>query len=149
MSSDFLLVDIIVFLYIITYVDLNKEQMMKVKVRDSKYAKRELYGFNIAEYYFVEGTQIETPKWVDYPAMTIRTGSGKYDFRIIDAANIVEIDYIAYTQPVSTPKFKTVDVRGSKGDIYKVTIGDKHSSCTCHAFMFRKSCKHIREAIAA
>jgi hypothetical protein len=123
--------------------------MMKVKVRDRKYAKRELYGFSFPEFYFVEGTQIETPKWVDYPAMTIRTGSEKHDFRIIDAAMIVEIDYIAYTAPVSTTKEKIVEVRGSKGDIYKVSIGEKHSSCTCHAFVFRKSCKHIREAIAA
>lgn len=122
---------------------------MRVKVRDRKYAKRELYGFSFPEFYYVEGTQIETPKWVDYPAMTIRTGPGKYDFRIIDAAAIVEIDYIAYTGPVSTTKEKVVEVTGSKGDIYKVTIGEKHSSCTCHAFMFRKSCKHIREAMAA
>ena len=122
---------------------------MKVKVRDRKYAKRDLYGFYFPEFYYVEGTQIETPKWVDYPALTLRTGPGKYDFSIIDAAMIVEMDFVAYSAPVTATKEKVVEVTGSKGDIYKVTLGEKHSSCTCHAFMFRKSCKHIREAMAA
>ena len=121
---------------------------MRIKVRDRKYDKRDLYGFHIPEFYYVEGDQIETPKWVDYQAITLRTGPGKYDFRIIDAALIAEMDFVAYKKEKVSSQEKVVEVKGSKGDLYKVTLG-KHNSCTCHAFMFRKSCKHIKQAMEA
>ena len=81
--------------------------------------------------------------------MTIRTGPKRYDFSVIDLAMVVEKDGDAFTAPIQKPNAKTVKVKGSKGDIYTVTIGLKHSSCTCHAFQFRRSCKHIKQVMEA
>jgi hypothetical protein len=36
-------------------------------------------------------------------------------------------------------------VKGSKGDIYKVTELNGNWSCTCSGFRFRGDCKHIKE----
>jgi hypothetical protein len=120
---------------------------MKIKVKDPKYAKRHLYGFHIPETYFIEGEPMDTPKWVGYPAITLWTGSA---MRIVEKQNIIEIDDTAFSVTLSTPKkIKVVEVKGSKGDIYKVSLGEKYDSCTCQAFMFRKYCKHIKEAKVA
>lgn len=123
---------------------------MLVKVRNPLYDKRHLYAAGVQkEFRTVVGELIATPKWVDYPAIAVKTGVGRYDFSIIDKATIVEVIGENIDLSAPKPKFKVIEVTGSKGDIYTVTVGEKHSSCTCHAFQFRKSCKHIREAVAA
>lgn len=43
------------------------------------------------------------------------------------------------------PEGRVIEVRGSKGDIYKVTELNGNWSCTCSGFRFRGECKHIRE----
>jgi hypothetical protein len=116
---------------------------MRLKIRDPKYAKRHLYAFHIPEFYYVEGEPCPTPKWVDYEAVSLRYGPGKYDFRIIDVANIVEIDgeYQA-PKPVNKTR-REVKVTGATGKPYVVVLDGTHSSCNCTGFQFRRSCKHI------
>jgi hypothetical protein len=123
---------------------------MLVKVRNPLYDKRHLYASGIQkEFRFIEGDLIATPKWVEYPAVTVKTGVGRYDFSIVDKANIVEVIGEQIDLTINKPKFKVVEVKGSKGDLYTVTISDKHSSCSCHAFQFRRSCKHIKQVLEA
>jgi hypothetical protein len=43
------------------------------------------------------------------------------------------------------PEGRVIEVRGSKGDIYKVTDVNGNLSCTCSGFRFRGDCKHIKE----
>jgi len=43
------------------------------------------------------------------------------------------------------PEGRVIEVRGSKGDIYKVTELNGNYSCTCSGFRFRGECKHIKE----
>jgi hypothetical protein len=43
------------------------------------------------------------------------------------------------------PEGKVYEVKGSKGDIYKVTDVNGNYSCTCSGFKFRGECKHIKE----
>ncbi len=43
------------------------------------------------------------------------------------------------------PEGRVIEVRGSKGDLYKVTELNGNWSCTCSGFRFRGECKHIRE----
>ena len=44
------------------------------------------------------------------------------------------------------PEGRTIEVRGSKGDIYKVTELNGAWSCSCSGFKFRGQCRHIKEA---
>jgi hypothetical protein len=127
---------------------------MKVVVRNRSYHKAHLYARGVQkEFYSYEGELIATPKWVEYPAitMTIPDQIGlnkKYAFRIIPREDIVSIDgedIKIDTKPVS--KVKEIKVTGSKGDTYIVTLDGKRSSCTCHAFQFRRSCKHIKQVM--
>lgn len=39
----------------------------------------------------------------------------------------------------------TVEVKGSKGDIYYVANEGNKWTCTCHSYKFRGRCKHIEE----
>lgn len=43
------------------------------------------------------------------------------------------------------PEGRVWEVRGSKGDIYRVTEVNGNYSCTCSGFKFRGSCKHIEQ----
>lgn len=36
-------------------------------------------------------------------------------------------------------------VKGSKGDIYTVSITNNHWNCTCSGFGFRRNCKHVEQ----
>ena len=42
------------------------------------------------------------------------------------------------------PEGRVIEVRGSKGDIYKVTELNGNYSCTCSGFKFRGDCRHIK-----
>lgn len=39
----------------------------------------------------------------------------------------------------------TVEIKGSKGDVYTVNLDDE--TCTCPAFKFRGGCKHVSMAM--
>jgi hypothetical protein len=41
------------------------------------------------------------------------------------------------------PEGKVYEVKGSKGDVYKVTELHGKYSCTCSGFKFRSQCRHI------
>lgn len=121
---------------------------MRVKIRDPKFDKRHLYGFHIPEFYYAEGEPCDTPKWVDYEALSLRYGPGKYDFRIIPRENIVSIDGDAQPKPVVRAR-KEVRIKGSAGKSYLVVLDGSHSSCECAGFQFRRSCKHVGIARSA
>lgn len=42
------------------------------------------------------------------------------------------------------PEGRVIEVKGSKGDIYKVTELNGNFSCTCSGFRFRGDCKHVK-----
>jgi hypothetical protein len=116
---------------------------MRLKIKDPKYAKRHLYGFHIPEFYYVEGEPCETPRWVDYEAVSLRYGPGRYEFRIIDSATIVEVDGEHQSaRPVSRTR-REIKVTGDTGKPYMVVLDGTHTSCSCTGFQFRKTCKHI------
>ena len=45
------------------------------------------------------------------------------------------------------PQGRVWEVKGSKGDVYKVTEVRGQFSCTCSGFRFRGDCKHIKGVI--
>lgn len=42
------------------------------------------------------------------------------------------------------PEGRVWEVKGSKGDVYKVTELNGNYSCTCSGFRFRGDCRHIK-----
>jgi hypothetical protein len=48
-----------------------------------------------------------------------------------------------YVEPREEPVVPTWEVRGSKGDVYKVSLENNEYTCTCTGFKFRGHCKHI------
>jgi len=90
-----------------------------------------------------EGEIVATPKWVDYPAIALSTGNKKFPFRIIAQEQIISINNSPFVAEKIQPTKKEILVTGSKGDIYTVTVDGNYKTCTCHAFQFRRNCKHI------
>ena len=43
------------------------------------------------------------------------------------------------------PEGKVYEVKGSKGDVYKVTELNGDYSCSCSGFKFRSKCRHIEQ----
>lgn len=116
---------------------------MQVVVRNSL-ASNPAYAFMPKSYTF-EGEIVATPKWVDYPAIALTTGNKGRDFpiRIIAQADIISINNEEFVAEKINPTKREFTVVGSKGDHYTVTVDGNHKTCTCHAFQFRRNCKHI------
>lgn len=87
----------------------------------------------------------------DYdPKDSIRiTGDHQMPIRVITKAKIVNYNgkpfkYTPTLDPKKPAPPKTVQVEGSKGKTYTLTIKEDGSkSCSCPGFGFRGSCKHI------
>ena len=43
------------------------------------------------------------------------------------------------------PEGRVWEVKGSKGDVYRVTEHSGNLSCTCSGFRFRGDCKHVKD----
>ena len=116
---------------------------MKVVVRNVL-AKNPAYAFMPKTYEF-EGEVVATPKWVDYPAIALTTGNKGRDFpiRIIAQDQIISINNEEFVAKKINPTIRTFEVIGSKGDKYTVTVDGTHKTCTCQAYTFRRSCRHI------
>ena len=111
---------------------------MKLKVRNTKWAVRDRYFFEVPEFNIYEGDEVKV-KWCKPEEIAISTGNPEFAFRIIQRANIEEIDGKPYE--FKAKKADTVRiVQGSKGKEYEVTGNYK---CTCPGFTFRGTCKHI------
>lgn len=116
---------------------------MKVVVRNSL-AKIPGYSFMPKTYTF-EGQIVSTPKWVNYPAIALTTFDEKFPVRIIAQEDIISIDNEGYESSNKNNTKRVFEVTGSKGNSYIVTVDGSVKTCTCPAFIFRKSCKHTVE----
>ena len=47
------------------------------------------------------------------------------------------------------PQGRVWEVKGSKGDVYKVSETNGEYSCTCSGFRFRAKCKHVESVSVA
>jgi len=98
--------------------------------------------------YTYEGDVVATPKWVPYDAIALTTTESKFRVRIIDKSNIISIDGQEYKKENKIKSdIQTFSVAGSKGNVYTVSIGSKFKECTCTAFTYRRTCKHINEVL--
>jgi hypothetical protein len=73
------------------------------------------------------------PMWVEVGLTTT-----KDDVEVID-------DMLGLKKAVQ--KENTFQVKGSKGNLYTVSISRKGNTCTCVGFEFRRNCKHINQIV--
>ena len=118
---------------------------MRVEVR-SALANSPAYS-HLPKIDIFEGEIVATPKWVDYPAIALTTGDKRFKFRLIAHSDIISMDGETIKLKVPEDTKKVIQVTGSKGDVYTVTIDGSHKTCTCQAYTFRRSCRHIAEAV--
>jgi hypothetical protein len=121
---------------------------MQVVVKNPMWDRRDRYFFHISQYETFEGAVLPVPSWAD-PASICISANIPSRMRIIPLSDVISIDDKIQEQPkvVAQSGPKTITVKGSKGDTYVVTIEGKRKTCSCAGFGFRKSCKHILQAI--
>ena len=90
-----------------------------------------------------EGKVIPNSKWDDVDSFCMSTSRPEFPVRNIAIHNVVAIDGVASAFKVK-PAVKVVQVTGSKGDVYTVTIDGDNATCTCSGYSFRKTCSHIK-----
>lgn len=120
---------------------------MIVKVRNPLWNSRHFYAAGvIREFEVYEGEPLTPPKFAEPGTICLSTGSKIYPVREIHPSMIVSIDEkIAVNKPAQAAT-RVVEVAGSKGSIYRVTIGPNGRACDCTGFKFRRACRHIAEA---
>lgn len=92
-----------------------------------------------------EGVVKRPDSWMKTDEFNMTTDMKSFPVRTISLTNVISIDGIKVGD---LPKDDTriVDVKGSKGDIYKVTVRNGvGQSCTCTGFGFRKRCSHLSQ----
>lgn len=117
---------------------------MRFVVRNPMYDKRHIYQFHIDEFDVFYGDQLPLPSWVDRDSICISAPDLPAKMRIIPKCQVVKIDdkQVEFKQKLAnTPQ--VIQVPGSKGASYTVTIHGAKKTCTCAGFSFRRSCKHI------
>jgi len=118
--------------------------MITIKIKNSMYDKRHLYGCYIPEFHELTGDIIPNTRWVDDEHICFMTEDKYTPLRIIKKANIVSqnVPVIAVAKKPTVSSWK---IAGSKNNIYTVRLNNGHYDCECVGFSFRKDCKHIHE----
>lgn len=120
---------------------------MKVRAKNPIYPMRHAYAsyVHIPEFNDWEGEQVQAPKWAEPGTICLTTGNSSFPIRMIHPDNIISVDEVTYT-PKSEDATRIVEVRGSRGGSYLVTITKHGRSCNCPGYGFRRSCRHTAEA---
>jgi len=89
-------------------------------------------------------------KWLTPTQFVLSTPEdSEMPVRVIDLAYVVDLrgadGGVAKSQGATLRK--VINVAGSKGSVYTVVVEAGKASCTCSGFQFRRTCKHIKEAV--
>lgn len=115
---------------------------MKVKLQNPQFNRPGVWFFEQPEFFEFEGDEVQV-KWLNPGQMALSTGNPEFPFRVLNRSLIVSINNQTIEHKESA--VKTFTIKGSKGDVYTVTVDSGKSHCTCSGFQFRKSCKHVKE----
>lgn len=121
---------------------MNVGETVTVKVRNPLWPARARYAQSIPEFNIYTGTVVPTVRGYGADVLCLSTGQKQFPVRIIDLDRIVGQEKSVKT---SQNNFESWVVIGSKGSKYNVTKNGKHFECSCPAYQFRRSCKHINE----
>lgn len=91
-----------------------------------------LYGDSEYELHSIKGTIVQTPSWVNYPAVAIKTGNPNFPLSIVHVENIIG----------GTAVKQVDELRAYSEGKYIVTKVDGNVTCTCVGFQYRRYCKH-------
>lgn len=118
------------------------------KVKVTIHAKNDFYfrksDIEVQEY---EGTVVKNFPW-QQPNTMAMTGHADFPIRIIELKDVFDLqtaDGTVGAKETVDNDVQSVEVKGSKGDVYTVTkFGNKYS-CTCPGFTFRGKCRHLEQ----
>ena len=121
---------------------LNKS--VTVVARNNLWKYRANYAFPMDELQRYIGTVLKPVSWAP-DSLCLSTGDKSFPFRLIPLVDIVSIDGVVQ-KPIPVPQatYKTWEVKGSKDNIYTVTLDNDRWSCTCVGYGFHRDCKHIQ-----
>jgi hypothetical protein len=120
---------------------------MIVKVRNPLWDQRHRYAAGVIQEFAVyEGSQLTPPKFAEPGTICLSTGKAGFPVREIHPASIVSIDDKPVVRKQAAQETRVVEIKGSKGNTYRVTIGPNGRACDCTGFKFRRACRHISEA---
>ena len=120
---------------------MNVGTIVKLKVRNPIWDRREAYAYPIAQFEVYTGTVLPSPTWVGADAICLATGDVRFPFRVIEKARIE-----GYSQGPASPKaLQTAwTVPGGKpGQTYLVTREGSRWGCNCVGFGYRRACSHV------
>ncbi len=98
-----------------------------------------------------EAVVMPNEKWFKPGDFKISSDDPKMPFRVINIKNVHKLVINGEDAEVTTASgdtIKVVEVKGSKGKTYSVTIKNgQPESCTCTGFHYRRQCRHLSEAL--
>lgn len=112
---------------------------------ESYYYSKEKWRYNT-----LTGRVLRPEKWFRPNWFKIAVDDDRWPTPIISLDNVVEltIDGEKSEEHDVSKSIRNVVVKGSKDNEYVVTIKDNTPvACTCPGFNFRKTCRHLREAV--
>lgn len=103
------------------------------------------------KYETLTGRVMKPERWFRPDWFMISVDRASHPTPIIALENVVElvINGTETKEHDVSSSIQTVIVKGSKDNEYAVTIKDNTPiSCTCTGFKFRRTCRHLKEAVA-
>lgn len=115
---------------------------MLVKVKNPWY-RSSAWKFHQPEFFEYEGEPVKL-KWLKPSQLALTTGDPEWPVRVLEVSWIVARDGVAVAaeQP---HRSESVQVAGSKGQVYTVSRVSGGWQCTCSGFQFRRTCKHVQQ----
>lgn len=90
------------------------------------------------------GEVLPPEPWFTPTQFKLASDDPSLPFRVLDLKQVTSIDGSVVEHSVET-NIRHTHIMGSKGDPYMVTVkAGAAISCTCPAFTFRKSCRHLK-----
>lgn len=124
-------------------------EIITVKARNPLYSVRNRYANSWVGPEFTEYTgTVVREDWHGEDRIGLTTDVRGYPVRVLSRANIVEVSGAKVEYQPAKSSREVITVQGSKGQTYVVTKENGKAACTCPGYGFRKSCKHVQEALS-
>lgn len=98
-----------------------------------------------------KGTVLTPFNWINPDDFCLSTTDPDMPVRVLDSKLIIDIQFVDGTEPADVtveekPKVRVWSIKGSKNNVYTVTLNNGKFSCNCVAGQFSRHCKHVDQA---